>query len=994
MKKIFIFIFFILSREIGTTQILNFKKFSYAEGLKTYNIKKTLEDKYGFIWIATQDGLYRYDGNEFEIIKHNPFDLNSIDGNFIFDICYDGSNQIYLTSYLNGIDVIDVRSLKTSHFFCSVNKYVGQLKNGWIKKMDLYDNELWIFCESYFAKIDINTKEIFYPLKQQFPEVKEAAFLKIINGEIVIGCNEIGLITSENKRLIITKNNFKLTSTDYKTQLIFKDLIIKKDNCYIILEDLIVRGYFDGGTWIPQENIFIPTQKQGIINCAVIDYENNMWIGTNNGLYKIALSKNKIENKILPQIKLLDESINNLQIDSKNNLWISSSKELNSLPLKVNSIKSFKGQENSVMSHLYSIIPKDSTNIYTTGTNGFFVTDLNTGISQKIKGSGEVGIVHYATYINRNELLVSTDKGMYLFNEKNKSFSQNAVINRFPEWKPFIKNYFNNSISIDNREYWVSEDNEGLFIWNKESKKIIQRKAGKENGLVENHFHNIKKDNEGYAWLLGDSSVTQYNLKNDKILAVYQFKNTGNFLRSKYIFDMYDDSENLWFCSYEAGLCILNKKTKIWTNITESEGLSNNATYSILKENDTIIWVSTNNGLNRININTRKIENIFSEDGLHSNSFEEKGGLFYNKKLYFSGIDGFSEINLQKFKSEKGIANLLIKSIEVISDNKYNKITVIDTNYITAPSNTQSIIIKLATNDFYNAEKLKIYYRIKNEQSVFLEVPKTMIVQLSGLEYGKYEIEFKYANEFRAEKFKSIKITILPKWFQTLLFKILVALSITGILWLLYSFRINQLKKIINIRKKISSDLHDDIGSTLSSINMYSQIAQLQPNDPTYTASIQENTREVLEKLDDIVWATNPKNDQLSNLIERMDSFARPLLQAKGIEFHFEHNVNAQVFGLPENIRQNLFLIFKEAINNIIKYAQCNKCSVSIFVKSKQIFCKISDDGIGFDTTIQSERNGLLNMKQRVNQLKGKITIGSVLKEGTSINIQLPLQKN
>ena len=142
MKKIFILFVFVLSNELGTTQLPNFKKFSYPEGLKTYNIKKTLEDKYGFIWIATQDGLYRYDGNEFESVKHTPFDLNSIDGNFIFDICYDGNNKLYLTSFLNGIDVIDVRTLTTSHFFCSVNKNVGRLKNGWIKKMELHDNQL------------------------------------------------------------------------------------------------------------------------------------------------------------------------------------------------------------------------------------------------------------------------------------------------------------------------------------------------------------------------------------------------------------------------------------------------------------------------------------------------------------------------------------------------------------------------------------------------------------------------------------------------------------------------------------------------------------------------------------------------------------------------------------------------------------------------------------------------------------------------------------
>jgi signal transduction histidine kinase len=257
---------------------------------------------------------------------------------------------------------------------------------------------------------------------------------------------------------------------------------------------------------------------------------------------------------------------------------------------------------------------------------------------------------------------------------------------------------------------------------------------------------------------------------------------------------------------------------------------------------------------------------------------------------------------------------------------------------------------------------------------------------------GTYTLEVKAANEDGVEcQPITMQLHFLPKWYQTFLFKLSVALTIAGLLYILYAFRIRQLKKVFSVRQKISSDLHDDIGSTLSTINMYSQIAQLQPNQPGYANTIQENTQEVLEKLDDIVWATNPKNDQVQNLVERIDAFARPLLQAKKIQFIFNANDSIGQQKISTATRQNVFLICKEGINNIAKYAQCKTCTITVYTKGKYICCTITDDGIGFDTTQSTERNGLLNMQLRAKAVKGKFTITSSPGNGTEINMELPL---
>ena len=121
-----------------------------------------------------------------------------------------------------------------------------------------------------------------------------------------------------------------------------------------------------------------------------------------------------------------------------------------------------------------------------------------------------------------------------------------------------------------------------------------------------------------------------------------------------------------------------------------------------------------------------------------------------------------------------------------------------------------------------------------------------------------------------------------------------------------------------------------------------------------------------------------------------MDGFARPLLQSKNIRFVFDHGVFTDGISISENSRQSLFLIFKEAINNICKYAQCKTCTVVLALENRQLVCSITDDGIGFDSTLPTDRNGLLNMRERVKALKGKIDIQSTLQSGTVIALQLP----
>ncbi|WP_298348606.1 sensor histidine kinase [Runella sp.] len=209
--------------------------------------------------------------------------------------------------------------------------------------------------------------------------------------------------------------------------------------------------------------------------------------------------------------------------------------------------------------------------------------------------------------------------------------------------------------------------------------------------------------------------------------------------------------------------------------------------------------------------------------------------------------------------------------------------------------------------------------------------------------------------------------------------------------------KLKNLEEKQKLRNKIAEDLHDEVGSTLSSISILSNIAQknLQQNQwektETIINKISRDSRTTLDAMDDIIWSVNPDNDSLRLVILRLKEFANPLLEAQEIECVFKiptDTVNVVVGMIP---RRNLYLIAKEAINNAAKYAQASKVTVEIQKQNNELILNVEDNGKGFDTEAPSSRNGLKNMEKRAKEIAGTLTINSVIDKGTAVRLQLPL---
>jgi signal transduction histidine kinase len=215
---------------------------------------------------------------------------------------------------------------------------------------------------------------------------------------------------------------------------------------------------------------------------------------------------------------------------------------------------------------------------------------------------------------------------------------------------------------------------------------------------------------------------------------------------------------------------------------------------------------------------------------------------------------------------------------------------------------------------------------------------------------------------------------------------------ITAIAVSLYRYRVAHLLALERVRTRIASDLHDDIGSSLSQIAILSEVARLgRGPEPGLLSEIAAMSRELIDSMSDIVWTIKPENDHLDNLIFRMRRFATDVLGGRSIALHFHSTVEDRHLRTNTEMRREIYLIFKEAISNIARHSGARGVKIELEVVKEDLILRIIDDGCGFDPISSQGGNGLRHMKERAVRLRGKTEIRSSPGEGATITVKMPV---
>jgi two-component sensor histidine kinase len=457
----------------------------------------------------------------------------------------------------------------------------------------------------------------------------------------------------------------------------------------------------------------------------------------------------------------------------------------------------------------------------------------------------------------------------------------------------------------------------------------------------------------------------------------------------------------LWVGTGGNGLNRMDMLTGKSTLFSTKDGLPINVVYGILPDDDGNLWMSTNKGLSCFNPVKKTFRNFDYKDGLQSNEFNR--GAYCRTKdgtLFFGGINGFNYFNPRDILNNKTAPRIAITGLKIHNQNvpvqtKGSPLTkpIYLTDQLTLTYDQNLISFEFASLDFANPEKNQYQYRLKGFDKDFIHSGNTNTATYTNLDPGTYTFTVKGSNNDGTwnETGTSVQLTILPPWYMTWWFRTGLALGVLLACYTFYRYRLDQATKLQAIRNRIANDLHDEVGSNLSNIYIFSNVAQQKAKTNNETGpllqKISDYTQQSMEAMNDIVWMINTHNDRFENIMARMRTIAGEFSEASECKLHLDFDEKLNEVKLDMEKRKNFYLIYKEAINNTAKHAGCKSLWVEMHLDHNTVTLEIRDNGKGFDVANAKSGNGLSNMKKRAEILKGELVVISTVGEGTTLNL-------
>jgi len=945
-----------------------FQSLTINNGLSQGMVNQILQDKYGYMWFATKDGLNKYDGFNFEIFRHDADDTSSLSDGYIQSIFEDSQGKIWIGTLSGGLDLFDHTIARFYHILQKNHPGASSMEGPILQTLEDNQRNIWVL---YRNKIIIlknaasnNTYTQMYKAEDQaIPHLINPILFKARSGAIYLfnyfqpnfylysnQTNQWSLKTITTPDTI----TFKIPK-EFKIYNIFQDM--HSEFLYAFCNNGIVR--FDSSF-----NFYLilnyPSNLESQFQ-SFIDRENQIWFRAHERLCVY-----NIYNNNLRFLSPSDESqkikvglIHSSFIDRSGLIWFGT-KGYGLLTLNLRA-QLFHHTENT---SVYDIRETEGRILINSGDQQYKVLNKNIGIY--------------------TDTISTTDAKIY--NESFNEFSIPTILDsQHRRWfANHLQLVYFNTRTKETKEYLLPE-----------------------NTLRDNQITITDiKVNKDKIWLSSSEGLYCFNLTNNKWQI---FRNNPKDTKSlsfnsllSLCLDPKQPEAYLWVGTNGGGLNRMEIATGECVRYTIKNGLPNDVIYSILNDDKEQLWMSTNKGLSCFNLLNNTFKNFEENDGLQSNEFNQHASLRSSDGiLFFGGVNGYNYFKPDDIKSNPISPQIVINNILI--KNKLIQFTphriqvhrsVYLTHTLTLPYEDNVISFEFAALDFLAPEKNQYKYILEGFDENWVHSANTHIATYTNLNPGKYTLKVKGSNADGDwnEEAATMKLIIIPPWYMTWWFRLLVLSSLSTLAYSFYNYRLNQTLKLMAIRNRIATDLHDEIGSNLSNIAIFSEVAQQRHDDKNVLLKkISSYTQTSMEAMNDIVWMVNTRNDRFENIINRMRQNAAETLEVKGYNVHLyiDERINALSMNMEE--RKHFYLIYKESINNIAKYAQGKNAWITLSIENQIFTLIVKDDGIGFDSNAPSSGNGLINLNHRAAALHGHIQINSIPQQGSEIKLEFKL---
>jgi ligand-binding sensor domain-containing protein/two-component sensor histidine kinase len=1007
-----------------TAQIppLYFEKLTTQNGLSHDHVNCILQDRRGFIWLGTDDGLNRYDGNNFEIYRHEPNNPATISGNMITDMVEDPQGILWIATADGGLSKYDYR-LPPARQFKQYKHIPGDTNSIPVNLINtlLFDpfGYLWLGTGGYRLVR-------FHPKNEQFDRLLFQGTRTILDlsldatGTLWAGREGGGILKVDTRTL---KDTMDRRYYDLYAKLPHKSVTAlytdKEQNTWFGSWDKVLyrRQPGSGSDEVFQQTAAGTSFTNDEIDCFAEDGQGFLWMGGRyNGLQIYDKKTGRFYHYPHDPRRdgtVADNRINCLYTDRAGIIWVGTGKGV--------SIH-HPQQQQFTQTFLPDYANKEIT-IYDFHKlkNGDLLIGSSEGIY--IQHAGDHTFEHRPVLFKGNKLHVTKffadgDSAFYIGTDYSL-FKYNLTNNRIALLPNTDKDQVMNKI-IESRVVSIVKDSienhpvllvapYGHFLayydlqdlhW--VSRRDTVRKILERFNLQENLIRKIYKDRHGGLWLAtakrGLGEWTRRSVPWVEHLTNHPMR--SNTISSDNVYDIADDAQgNLWISTFGGGLNYFNTTTKTFMHIPAT----NNLLEGIQVDAAGNVWMISNGDVHKYDVLRRsytsfELPDIEKSGGVKGNIYKDPQG-----KMYIAGINYFITFDPLAIRDVKPAPQVVFTDFKIFNQSFSH---LLAQEKITLQYNQNYFTISFAAPDFSTSRNVQYAYKLDGRDDDWIPVGNRNFEQFSNLPGGEYIFKVRATNNAGIwnNYIAAIRIVIIPPFWKTAWFYGMCLLVTGLIIYAIYRYRINELLKRQAIRNKIAQDLHDNVGSTLSSISIYSQVAKIY-NQQERTGDLQQTldkisvtSSEMISEMSDIVWAINPRNDSMDTILQRMESYAKPLLTTQGIAFHFSTDPAVKHINLEMTRRKNFYLIFKEAVNNALKYAKNRNLWVTIHVRNHQLELMVKDDGVGFDTEkvhIHASQslsgNGLRNMEMRTKEMKGTCIVSSVPGKGTTIKLQFPI---
>lgn len=991
---------------------LIFQHYHYDDGLMA-PVTGIAKDSLGFLWLGTMDGLIRFDGTNFITFRNVPGDTTSLTNNIVNDLVVDPDGRIWAAT--NGGLCYYTFSDGAFHQIRFINNLEDIDRHRVHAVTCASDGHIWFASLTSIHLLTDATHISSFRLPDHDGLAIKCLYADI-HDQVWIGTNKgLYVFLSSTQSFV-----HHPVSTPFSAD---KGLSVTVHPILPFRGDTVLFGSWYGGL---QKAVLDGNQiqhflcpdlhethpRKHVIKGVCPAGNDTWWVGSfGNGLSLYDAQKQDFTQHYHHNPgdakSLGDEYIQDVYQDPSGILWIGTTEGLDKFDPYTQQFESFPIPESADEFSVYrlpSSITEDREN-----PHWLWITVPGAGLYHyqiqekqfilyrhdpaKPKSLPD-NTVYSVSYDSGGRMWIGMKSGLCLFDPTRNNFLPAPVSGES------IPKGVHTLFQDARGRFWFATHSHGIACYDQTTRdaKIYQYEPDRPNSLPDDRVFCMLEDHRGAIWIgTQNRGLCKLDPESGQFTCYEHKIDDRSSLPDNGVYDLYEGPDGLLWIATENGLAVKTPDQDQFTTYTTQEGLSNNDVYSITPDQEGFLWLMTNNGLSKLDPNPRTFKNYYIHDGLPSNSLTGSAVVTSEGALYFGTMGMITYCHPDQMKLNTHIPPVIITNFRIFD----RDIPLLRHDGHLKPVHlsykNRMITLDFAALNFTNPSLNQYAYQLEGFNAKWIYSGHQQSATFTNLDGGTYTFKVKGANNdgFWNDAGDEIMIIVHPPFWLTWWFVTLCVGLIASILYLLYWIRIQQIMRLQQIRMRISRDLHDDIGSTLSSIHMISSMARGSVPEANRARDIFETiataSSQAMELMSDIVWSINPRNDALEMVLVRMRQYAAETLESAGIAFHIGMDEASNRIELTAEKRKELYLIFKEAIHNLAKHSRAKTASVHLSIQGHIIFLTIQDDGDGFDTLNTFPGNGLRNMQSRAASLKGQLTVTSERGQGTTLALRFPI---